>query len=489
MIRQLITESLVLGVAGGGVGVLLGHWAIALLLTVIPEGLPRVEQIGLDARVGTIAILASLASALLFGIIPALQASRTDASLALRDADRTSTGSRSRARTRSVLVLFEIALTLVLLVAAGLLLNSFIRLQRVDPGFRTDQVTLISLPIPQSRYPDGKRQAAFYRQVLEAIERHREIQSAAILFPNPIEGRNANGTFTIEGQVGTKRADRPFTALASVSRDYFRTLGIPIMQGRAFTDRDRDPAPAVAIVNATLVRRYFAGRDPIGTRVRFGDSGKDEDWITIVGIAGDSRNVGLNEPPTPLFYLPYDTFPLAFMGIVARSAAGAGVVAAIARSELKTIDPDMPIDQIAPLQDLLYDSMAEPRFRTLLLSAFALMAVALAAVGIYGLMSFSVIQRTREIGIRVALGAQPAQVVMPVVREGLTLALGGIALGVAGSFVVTRVLTTFLFGVPPTDAKTYVAVAVLLLGVALLATYIPSRRAARVDPVSALRAE
>ena len=216
---------------------------------------------------------------------------------------------------------------------------------------------------------------------------------------------------------------------------------------------------------------------------------RTSDWITIVGIAGDSRNVGLNEPPTPLLYLPYDTFPLAFMGIVARSAAGAGVVAAIARSELKTIDPDMPIDQIAPLQDLLYDSMAEPRFRTLLLSAFALMAVALAAVGIYGLMSFSVIQRTREIGIRVALGAQPAQVVMPVVREGLTLALGGIALGVAGSFVVTRVLTTFLFGVPPTDAKTYVAVAVLLLGVALLATYIPSRRAARVDPVSALRAE
>ena len=489
LIRQLITESLVLGIAGGGVGLLLGHWAIALLLTVIPEGLPRVEQIGLDARVGTIAILASLASALLFGIIPALQASRTDASLALRDADRTSTGSRSRARTREVLVLCEIALTLVLLVAAGLLLNSFIRLQRVDPGFRTEQVTLIALPVPQSRYPDGKRQAAFYRQMLEAIERHREIQSAAILFPNPIEGRNANGTFTIEGQPGLKRADRPFTALASVSRDYFRTLGIPIIQGRAFTDRDRDPSPAVAIVNATLSRRYFAGQDPIGTRVRFGDSGKDEDWITIVGIAGDSRNVGLNEPPTPLLYLPYDTFPLAFMGIVARSAAGAGVVASIARSELKSIDPDMPIDRIAPLQDLLYDSMAEPRFRTLLLSAFALMAVALAAVGIYGLMSFSVIQRTREIGIRVALGAQPAQVVMPVVREGLTLALGGIALGVAGSFVVTRVLTTFLFGVPPTDAKTYVAVAVLLLGVALLATYIPSRRAARVDPVSALRAE
>ena len=489
LMRQLITESLVLGVAGGAAGLLLGHWAIALLLTVIPEGIPRVEQIGVDARVGTVAMLASLASALLFGVMPALQASRTDASLALRDADRAATGGRHRARTRAVLVLGEIALTLILLASAGLLLNSFIRLQHVDPGFRTDQVTLISLPLPQLRYPDGKRQAAFYRQVLEALERRPEIQSAAVLFPNPIEGRNANGTFSIEGQPSLKRGDRPFTALGSVSANYFRTLGIPVIQGRTFTDQDRDPAPAVAIVNATFARRYFTGQSPLGKRVRFGETGKEEDWITIVGIAGDSRNVGLNEPPTPLLYLPYDTFPLAFMGIVARSSVGSGVVASIARSEVKTIDPDMPIDRIIPLHDLLDESVAEPRFRTLLLSAFALMAVVLAAVGIYGLMSFSVIQRTREIGIRVALGARPGQVVLPVVREGLTLAISGIALGLVGSLAVTRLLSAFLFDVPAADPLTHVVVALLLLAVSLLATYVPSRRASRVDPVTALRAE
>jgi putative ABC transport system permease protein len=489
LVRQLITESLLLGAAGGAAGLLLGNWAIALLLAVIPEGIPRVEQIGLDARVGTVAILTSLVSALLFGVIPALQASRADASLALRDADRTATGGRNRARTRAVLVVCEIALTLVLLVSAGLLLNSFIRLQRVDPGFRTDHVTLVSLPLAQSRYPDGKRQSAFYRRVLEGIERHPEIQSAAILFPNPIEGRNANGTFTIEGQPALKRGDRPFTALGSISANYFRTLDIPIIKGRTFTDRDRDPAPPVAIVNATLAQRYFAGQDPIGKRVRFGDTSNGDDWITIVGIVGDSHNVGLNEPPTPLLYLPYDTFPLAFMGIVAKSSAGSGAVASIARSEVKAIDPEMPIDRIIPLHDLLDESIAEARFRTLLLSAFALMAVVLAAVGIYGLMSFSVVQRTREIGIRVALGARPRQVVMPVVREGLLLALTGVGLGVIGSIAATRLLATFLFGVPPGDPLTYVGVVLLLLTVALLATYVPSRRAAHVDPVTALRME
>ena len=488
LIRQLITESLILGVAGGAAGLLAGGWAIALLLKVIPDNIPRVEQIGLDARVAAIAILVSLASALLFGLVPALQASRTDASLVLRDADRGSSGGRNRARTRAVLVVCEIALTLILLVAAGLLANSFIRLQNVDPGFRVDQVTMVMLPVPQSKYPDGKRQAAFYQRVLEAIERRPEIQSAAILFPSPIEGANANGTFSIEGQPAAKRADRPFAALGSVSTNYFKTLGIPLIEGRTFTEQDREPAPAVAIVNATLARRYFPGQDPIGKRVRFGDSG-DDDWITIVGVAGDSRNVGLNEPPTPLLYLPYHRFPLAFMSIAARSAAGAGVVASIVRSELKNIDPEMPLDRIVPMREVLSESVAEPRFRTLLLGAFALMAVVLAAVGVYGLISFSVTQRTREIGIRVALGAQPRQVMMPVVREGLGLALAGIAVGVAVSLGGTRLLAGFLFGVRPTDPLTYSGVALFLLGVALLATYIPSRRAVRVNPITALRTD
>lgn len=487
LVRQLVTESLLLGAAGGVVGVLAGSWAIALLLKVLPDNIPRAAQIGLDTRVTAIAIGVSFASALLFGLVPALQASRADASHVLREAERGSTGRR-RARTRAALVVCEIALTLVLLVSAGLLANSFIRLQNVDPGFKADEVTLVALPLPMSKYPDGKRQSAFYQRILEAMQNRAEIQSAAILFPSPLEGKNAGGTFTIEGQPTATRSDRPFAAIGSVSEDYFRTLGIPLLRGRGFDVRDRDPAPATAIVNGTLVRKYLGGaKDPIGTRVRFGDD--DDDWITIVGIVGDSRNIGLNEAPTPLLYFPYHRFPLAFMGIAARSTAGPGAVASAVRQAVKDADPDMPVDKIVPLSNILYDSVAEPRFRTLLLGAFALVAVVLAAVGVYGLISFSVAQRTREIGIRVALGAQARQVMRPVLREGMTLAGIGVAIGLAGAFAATRVLAAFLFGVGATDPLTFAAVALLLLGVAFLASYIPSRRALRVDPITALRAE
>jgi len=487
LMRQLITESVVLGAAGAVAGLLAGSWAIALLLKVIPEGIPRTGDIGLDVRVGAAAVLVSFACALLFGLAPALQGSRTDASRALGDADRRTTAGRGRAKTRAVLVVCEIALTLILLVSAGLLANSFVRLQRVDPGFRVDHVTIVRLPLPQSKYPDGARQAAFYQRVLEGIEQRPETESAAILFPSPIEGAHATGTFTLEGQPSSTRADQPFTSIASVSANYFRTLGIPIITGRTFTEQDRDPAPAVAMVNATFARKYFAGQSPLGKRVRFGDSG--DDWITVIAVVGDSRNVGLHEPPTPLLYLPYHRFPLAFMAFAIRSTASTAAIASLARTAIRNADPELPMDTIQTLGDVLKESVAEPRFRTLLLGAFALMAIILAAVGVYGLISYSVTQRTREIGIRMALGAQARQVMLPVVREGLILALAGIAIGLAGSVATSRVLKGFLFGVEATDPLTYCLVALLLLAVALTASYIPSRRALTVDPITALRSE
>ena len=487
LIRQLITESLLLGAAGAVAGLLAGSWAIALLLRVIPDGIPRVEDIGLDVRVAGVAVFVSFACALLFGLAPAIQGSRTDASLALGDADRRTTAGRGRAKTRAGLVVFEIALTLVLLVSAGLLAKSFARLQRVDPGFRVEQVTIVRLPLPQSKYPDGKRQAAFYQRVLEGLQQRPETQAAAILFPSPIEGAHATGTFTLEGQPSSTRADRPSTSIASVSADYFRTLGIPIVTGRTFTDQDREPAPAVAIVNATFARKYFAGQSPLDKRVRFGESG--DDWITIVAVVGDSRNVGLHDPPTPLLYLPYHSFPLPFMAFAIRSTAPTAAVSTFARGVIKGADPELPVDKIQTLGDVLKESVAEARFRTLLLGAFALMAVVLAAVGIYGLISYSVAQRTREIGIRMALGAQARQVLVPVLREGFSLALAGIVIGLAGSVAMSRGLKSFLFGIEGTDPFTYAAVALLLLSVAMLASYIPSRRALRVDPISALRAE
>jgi predicted permease len=488
LVRQLITESLILGLAGGIAGLLVGGWAVAALVSMLPDGTPRTEQIGLDLNVAAMAIAIALASAFLFGLIPALHASRTHESTVLRSGDRGSAGDRQRTRTRAALVVAEVALTLVLLVSAGLLANSFLRLQRVDPGFRSDDVTLVALPLPQSKYTDGGQQAAFYQRLVEGVRQRPEIASAAILFPSPLEGRSANGGYSVEGEPApAPRADRPRASIGAVSPDYFRTMGIPIVRGRDFTERDREPAPAVVIVNSMLARRHWPGADPIGKRVRFGE-GRD-DWMEIVGVVGDSRNVGLDAAPTPLVYIPYHNFPLPFMSIVARSSAGPGVVASIVRDRVKQLDPELPVDRAIPMRDIVGDSVAEPRFRTMLLGAFALMATLLAAVGVYGLISYSVTQRTREIGIRVALGAGPPQVLRPVVREGLTLGLAGVIIGLAGALAATRVLSAFLFGVEATDPVTFVGVAVLLLLMAFIASYIPSRRALRIDPIAALRAE
>jgi putative ABC transport system permease protein len=485
--RQLITESLVLGAAGGAGGLLVGSWALTLLLKVIPAGIPRVQQVGLDMRVAAAAIAASLASALLFGVVPALQGSRTDGIRALRDSDRATTAGRARAHARAVLVVGEIALTLVLLVLAGLLGNSLLRLENVDPGFSPEHVTLVTLPLPQAAYPDGKRQAAFYQRILEGVEQKPQIESAAILFPSPINGGNASGTFVVEGREISSRVDKPFAAIGSVSPKYFRTLGIPLIQGRTFNEQDREPAPEVAIVNTTLVRKYLGGREAIGSRIRFGDP--DEGWITIVGVVGDSRNLGLGKDPAPLVYIPYHRFPLPFMSLVIRSSAAPAAIASLVRAEVRNADPDLPVDDITPLRDVLRESVAEPRFRALLVAAFAAMAVILAGVGVYGLISYSVTQRTREIGIRMALGARARQVVLPVVGDGMMLAVTGIGIGLVGSFVASQALARFLFGVGATDPLTYGAVAIFLLAVALLASYVPSRRVLRIDPLVALRAD
>ena len=488
LIRQMLAESLVLAAAGGALGLLAGAWTVELLAVLLPAGVPRVDEIGLDARVAAVAVLTSLASAVLFGLVPSLQASRADGSAALRDAgDRASTAGRVRARTRAALVVAEIALTLVLLASAGLLANSFVRLQRIDPGFTTEQVTLVQMPLPQGKYVDGRRQAAFYEQLLERLRQHGDIQSSAVAFPAPLSQQDAAGSFSIEGRSYTTRADRPRADLGSVSPDYLRTLGIPLITGRHFTDRDREPAPAVIIVNAAFARRHFPGEDPLGKRLRFDDT-KDA-WMTVVGVAGDSRSLGLDTDPGPLMYIPYQYFTLPFMSVVVRSSGGTAGVASAVRAEVRALDPDLPIDEVRPLKDVVSDSVAEPRFRMVLLGAFALTALLLAAVGVYGLISYSVTQRTREIGIRVALGARPAQVSVPIMREGLALAALGMGIGLAGAFAATRLLATFLFEVEATDPLTFAAVTGLLLGVALVACYVPSRRALRVDPLTALRAE
>jgi putative ABC transport system permease protein len=488
LVRQLLAESLLLGAMGGVVGLVAGAWAVAGLVGLLPEGMPRTAAIRLDLRVCALAVFVAFACALVFGLVPALQGSRTDPSTVLHETgDRGSTSGRRRARTRAVFVIAEIALTLVLLVSAGLLVNSFVRLQRVDPGFRVDELTLVTLPLPQSKYTDGPRQAAFYKRVLDGVRVRPGISGAALVFPPPFQGTNASGSFKIEGRTKATGEEEVTAALSSISPGYFQAMGIAIVKGRDITDQDRDPAPAVAMVNQALARRYFHGADPLGKRFRFGDN--DEEWMTIVGLVADSRSRGLDEEPAPTLYIPYPYFTVPFMSIVSRSGAGPGAVATAVREEVQALDPDMPLDSVKPMEDVLAARVAGPRFRTLLVAAFALMALLLATVGVYGLVSYSVAQRTREMGIRIALGATARQVVVPILREGFVLALAGIALGTVVALFATRLLADFLFVVGASDPLTFGSVEALLLGVAMLASYLPSRRALRIDPIEALKAE
>ena len=486
LVRQLLTESLVLGAAGGFAGLLLGAWLIVVLVDLLPAGIPRVREISLDRVVAFSTLVTALITGVLFGVMPALQAGRTDAGAALKSSGER--GSSGRARTRAVLVVAEIALTLVLLACAGLLLNSFLRLQRVDSGLDPENVIVAAFMLPEARYPTNAARAAFYTRLVEGISTRGEIQAAAVGFPGPLRGSSAAGSFDVEGSPTTSQAERPYANLGSVSGGYFKAMGIPVLAGRTFGPSDtRDGAPVV-IVSRALAAKHWPGQDPVGRRIRFDDDA-DAPWISVVGMVGDVHQLGLDKGATPLLYFPYEQFTLPFTNLFVRSAAPEGTVVSLLRAQFKTLDGELPVDDVKTQRQIMNNSVAQPRFRMMLIAAFAVVALALAAVGVFGLISFSVTQRTREIGIRIALGASPGQVLGPMVREGLSLAVIGTGIGLVGALLVSRVLASFLFGVGPTDPVTFTAVAAMLLGVALLATYIPARRALRVDPITALRAE
>jgi putative ABC transport system permease protein len=485
LIRQLLSESLVLGVAGGLAGLLLSSWLVVLLLKLLPRGLRRADAISLDGTVMLATLTASLLAGLLFGILPAWQASRTQAGSVIKEAGER--GS-SRARGRAALVVAEIALTLVLLAGAGLLANSFVRLQRVDTGFKPDHVTIADLMVPQTRYPKGTDQTRLYRRLLEGLGERPELQAIGIGFPGPFHASNAAATFFLEGRVSNSRADRPFAHIGMVSGGYFEAMGIPLLAGRTFQDRDVKDAPGAGIVSAALAKQYWPGESPIGKRLRF-EERPEEPWVTIVGLVGDARQLGLSQQAPPLLFMPYEQFALPFTSVAVRSTLPQAAVVSLLKSQLGAIDPDLPFGDISSLQTEIDINVGEPRFRVMLIGTFALLALILAAVGLYGLISYTVTQRTREIGIRVALGAAPRQVLLPVVREGVTLALTGIGIGLVAAFLAARGLSAFLFGVGPADPLTFGGVALLLLLVATAASYIPSRHALRVDPVVALRAE
>jgi putative ABC transport system permease protein len=486
LIRHLLTESFVLAAIGGGTGLMLGAWLLGILVRLLPEGVPRADEIALDPIVAAVTMATAMVTGLLFGVIPALQASRTNAGQALKAAGER--GSATRGRARAVLVVAEIALTVVLLVAAGLLVNSFLHLQRTDSGLQRENVTVMSLALPPSRYPTGAAQTAFYRRLVESLQQRPELQAAAVGFPGPLRGSNASAHFFVEGRPSGAGQDQPFAHIGSVSEGFFRAMGIPLIAGRTFTNADRSDGPAEAIVSVALARRYWPGEHAIGKRLRF-DADPAAGHTTVVGIVGDVRQLGLDKEPPPLLYIPYGQFPLPFTNVTVRGRTTDSTAAQLIRSQLNALDPEVPAGEIASLATLIDRSIDEPRFRGLLLGAFAGTALLLAAVGVYGLISYSVAQRRREIGIRVALGAQPRQVLAPVIREGLTLAGLGIAIGIAGALLTARIIGRFLFGVGATDPATFAAVCAMLGAVALIATYVPARRALNVDTISALRVD
>ena len=487
LLRQLLTESLLLGSIGGALGLVLGHWGLRLLRSVMPSAIPRTEEIALDGTVAAATVLVAVVASVIFGALPAIHASRTNASAALQAAGgRGSTGGRGR--TRAALVVGEVALTLVLLVAAGLLANSLLRLQQVDSGYNSGRVTMASLAIPQTRYSNGSAITQFYTRLLEKLAERPGFESAGIGFPGPLRGQNASGAFHIEGQLGRRDDERPFAYIGSVSNGYLDALGVEILAGRAFLASDDADAPGVVIVSAALARKFWPGEDAVGRHVKFDDDPK-EPWLTVVGIATDTRHIGLAKVPPPVMYVPYPQFPLPFTNIAVRSPLPDAAVASALAEVVSAVDAELPLGDVEPLAEVLTGSMAEPRFRTYLFGSFGIVALLLAAVGVYGVISFSVAQQTKEIGIRMALGAAPRQVLRPIVMRGVILALGGIGIGLVGAFFGARALRSFLYGVEATDPLTFTAVAACLLLVAMLASYVPSRRALRVDPMTALRAE
>jgi putative ABC transport system permease protein len=489
IVRQLLTESLLLALAGGGLGLLLAMWGLDLLIAAAPQNIPRLHEAALDPVVLAFTVGVSLLTGVVFGLAPALQATKTDFNEALKEGGRSGGEGLRQNRLRAVLVVAEVALSLVLLVGAGLLMQSFTRLLKVDPGFRPEHVLTADVVARSNSYPKPEQRAAFFQQVLQRIAQLPGVEAAGAVSPLPLGGNFEAFSFTIEGHPPAPRGEEPSADFRITSADYFRAMSIPVQRGRAFSERDNASAPPVVIVNETFARHFFAGEDPLGRRMVVGTGAEDRPR-EIVGVVGDVRHAGLDAETTPEMYVPYLQESAGRLTIVTRARAGdAGAIAASVRQSVREVDKDQPVYNVRPMTQLLADSVARRRFNMLLLGLFAAVALLLAALGLYGVMAYSVTRRTHELGIRIALGAQTRDVLRLVVRQGMALVAVGLVIGVCAALVVTRLIRTLLFGVSNVDPLTYAGVALLLLVVTLVACLVPARRATKVDPMVALRYE
>ena len=493
IVRQLLTESLLLAFAGGGLGLLMAFGFLNLLASLAPQGIPRVNDIRIDPGVLGFTLLLSVLTGIIFGLAPALQASRPNLNTTLKEGGTRVTEGGSRHRLRSLLVMAEVSMALVLLIGAGLLLKSFIRLRETKLGFSPDHVLVASVTLPEAAYPATAQVKSYFQQSVARLAALPEAQAVAIVNSLPLGNPSVGirGDLTIEGEA--KERSGVMTSKLAVSADYFRALGIPVLKGRAFNDRDTADSPGVVIISETLAHTLWPDEDALGKRLNIGFARAK--WSEVVGVVGDVKQWELGAPPAAATYHPLSQVAdgrrwfVSEMTFVIRTSAEPQRFIAGLRSELQSVDKDLPLYNVAVMEQVVAKRVTDPRFYTLLLGSLSALALILAAAGIYSLISYSVTQRTHEIGIRLALGAQAGDVLRLVVRQGMTLVLAGLVVGVAGALLLTRVLSDFLYQVSVTDPATFGLLSCLLAAVAVLACYLPARRATKVDPLVALRHE
>ena len=483
--RQLLTESLLLSSFGGLLGVLLALWGVDILLNLDGVEIPRLNTVGLDLPVLIFTLLVSVLTGMLFGLAPAWQVTRKDLQDSLREGGRGLAGGRWGARLRGALVVVELALSLVVLMGAGLLIQSFTRLLRIEPGFVSEN--LVTTNVVVARYQDSQRRATVVRDIVERLEQIPGVQAAGGGTGLPPQTAQRATRYEVDGQ-GAPPSGAPFAYFLAITPNYFRALGTPFIAGRFFNERDVAGAPGVVIINKSLARLYFPDGNAVGQRLRLINPEQSNELRTIVGVVGDVRYSGLDDPGEAAIYTPFMQTPFPWSYLMIRGT-GASLNAGAIRAAISSVAPDLEATRVQTMQQLVTHSVAQPRFYTLLLSGFAAVALILAGVGLYGVLAYGVTQRTHEIGIRMALGAQRRDVLTLVVRQGMLFTLIGVVIGLAASFALTRLMANLLFGVSATDTTTFGMVALLLVGVALLACYVPARRAMKVDPIVALRYE
>lgn len=488
---QMLAESLLLALGGGVLGVVLAASGVNVLLANIPADLPLpsfIKDVGLDWRVLGFTILLSMATGITFGILPALRASGVNPNSALKEGERTTTGGIGQSRLRNVLIVAELALTLVLLIAAGLLMKNVIQLQHVDPGLKSDHVLVMNISLPMAKYRESYQITAFYKETLERVRVLPGVRHAGIINDLPFRGWTSF-RFTIEGRPVPAPGQVPEANERVVSSDYFQALGIPLQKGRAFTDNEGPDTMPVVMVNYALVQHYFPNETPIGRRIKPGGPDSNAPWYTIVGVVGNVRHFGLDKRPQSEIYKLSTQNTWLGMTLVVSTESDPLAMATAVKQQIWSVDPDQPISGVADMTQVLSDSLWQARVLTYLQGVFAAIALLMAAVGLYGVISQSVSLRMHEFGVHIALGAQRTDILILVLKQGLTLILIGAGLGLVGAIALIRSMATLLHNISPTDPVVFTAVAVFLAGVALLACYIPARRAARIDPMEALRYE